>query len=87
MPGGLDEKNRLSASQSLGFNSQGGAQYSLRPCKTIVTLARTLAPVRHTREEVMTFVVVDNCIKCKFTDCVEVCPSELFLRGRKYAGH
>ena len=22
----------------------------------------------------MTFVVVDNCIKCKYTDCVEVCP-------------
>ncbi|MBU1460028.1 MAG: ferredoxin, partial [Pseudomonas alloputida] len=22
----------------------------------------------------MTFVVTDNCIKCKYTDCVEVCP-------------
>ena len=22
----------------------------------------------------MTFVVTDNCIKCKHTDCVEVCP-------------
>ncbi|HCL68398.1 MAG TPA: ferredoxin, partial [Gammaproteobacteria bacterium] len=22
----------------------------------------------------MTFVVVDNCIRCKHTDCVEVCP-------------
>ncbi|MCY4264495.1 MAG: ferredoxin, partial [Gammaproteobacteria bacterium] len=22
----------------------------------------------------MTFVVGDNCIRCKHTDCVEVCP-------------
>ena len=22
----------------------------------------------------MTFVVTENCIKCKYTDCVEVCP-------------
>ncbi|HEX8593590.1 MAG TPA: hypothetical protein VF682_09960, partial [Pseudomonas sp.] len=26
------------------------------------------------RELEMTFVVTDNCIKCKYTDCVEVCP-------------
>ena len=24
----------------------------------------------------MTFVVTENCIKCKYTDCVEVCPVE-----------
>ncbi|HEY5808262.1 MAG TPA: ferredoxin, partial [Povalibacter sp.] len=22
----------------------------------------------------MTFVVTENCVKCKYTDCVEVCP-------------
>ncbi|HVH83395.1 MAG TPA: ferredoxin, partial [Steroidobacteraceae bacterium] len=22
----------------------------------------------------MTFVVTENCIKCKYMDCVEVCP-------------
>ncbi|HEX9856869.1 MAG TPA: ferredoxin, partial [Paracoccaceae bacterium] len=22
----------------------------------------------------MTYVVTDNCIACKYTDCVEVCP-------------
>ena len=22
----------------------------------------------------MTFVVTESCIKCKYTDCVEVCP-------------
>ncbi len=29
----------------------------------------------------MTFVVVENCIKCKFTDCVEVCPVDCFHEG------
>ena len=26
----------------------------------------------------MTFVVTEACIKCKYTDCVEVCPRQLF---------
>lgn len=29
----------------------------------------------------MTFVVLDNCIRCKFTDCVEVCPVDCFHVG------
>jgi len=29
----------------------------------------------------MTFVVTENCIKCKFTDCVEVCPVDCFHEG------
>lgn len=29
----------------------------------------------------MTFVVLDNCIKCKYTDCVEVCPVDCFYEG------
>lgn len=29
----------------------------------------------------MTFVVTDNCIKCKLTDCVEVCPVDCFHEG------
>ncbi len=29
----------------------------------------------------MAFVVLDNCIKCKFTDCVEVCPVDCFYEG------
>ncbi len=29
----------------------------------------------------MTFVVGENCIKCKFTDCVEVCPVDCFYEG------
>ena len=29
----------------------------------------------------MTFVVIESCIKCKFTDCVEVCPVDCFHEG------
>jgi ferredoxin len=29
----------------------------------------------------MTHVVTDNCIKCKFMDCVEVCPVDCFYVG------
>jgi len=32
----------------------------------------------------MTFVVGDNCIKCKFTDCVEVCPVDCFHEGPNF---
>lgn len=29
----------------------------------------------------MTYVVTDMCIKCKYTDCVEVCPVDCFYEG------
>jgi ferredoxin len=29
----------------------------------------------------MTYVVTDNCIKCKYTDCVEECPTDCFYEG------
>ena len=29
----------------------------------------------------MTHVVVENCIKCKYTDCVDVCPVDCFREG------
>jgi ferredoxin len=29
----------------------------------------------------VTFVVVESCIKCKLTDCVEVCPVDCFKEG------
>lgn len=32
----------------------------------------------------MTFVVTENCIKCKYTDCVEVCPVDCFYEGPNF---
>ena len=35
-------------------------------------------------ESEMTFVVTENCIKCKYTDCVEVCPVDCFHEGPNF---
>lgn len=32
----------------------------------------------------MTHVVTDNCIQCKYTDCVAVCPVDCFLEGPNF---
>lgn len=32
----------------------------------------------------MTFVVTEPCIKCKYTDCVEVCPVDCFHEGPNF---
>ena len=32
----------------------------------------------------MAFVVSDACIKCKHTDCVEVCPVDCFYEGPNF---
>ncbi|NTF98048.1 ferredoxin FdxA [Rhizobium rhizogenes] len=32
----------------------------------------------------MTFVVTENCIKCKFQDCVEACPVNCFHEGPNF---
>jgi len=29
----------------------------------------------------MTYVVTDNCVRCKYTDCVTVCPVDCFYEG------
>ncbi len=32
----------------------------------------------------MAFVITENCIKCKFTDCVDVCPVDCFHEGPNF---
>ncbi len=32
----------------------------------------------------MTYVVLENCIKCKYMDCVDVCPVDCFHEGPNY---
>ena len=32
----------------------------------------------------MTYVVAENCIRCKYTDCVEVCPVDCFREGDNF---
>lgn len=35
-------------------------------------------------EKPMAFVVTDNCVRCKYTDCVEVCPVDCFYEGPNF---
>ncbi len=32
----------------------------------------------------MTYVVTEACIKCKYTDCVDVCPVDCFREGPNF---
>lgn len=32
----------------------------------------------------MTFVVSESCIRCKYTDCVDVCPVDCFREGENF---
>ena len=32
----------------------------------------------------MTFVVTESCIRCKHTDCVDVCPTDAFREGPNF---
>ncbi|MBK7236608.1 MAG: ferredoxin family protein [Sterolibacteriaceae bacterium] len=32
----------------------------------------------------MTFVVTETCIRCKYTDCVDVCPTDAFREGPNF---
>jgi ferredoxin len=33
------------------------------------------------RKASMTYVVTESCVKCKYTDCVDVCPVDCFREG------
>jgi len=35
----------------------------------------------NTLEAIMAYVVTESCIKCKYTDCVDVCPVDCFREG------
>ena len=32
----------------------------------------------------MTYVVAENCIRCKYSDCVNVCPVDCFREGENF---
>lgn len=32
----------------------------------------------------MTYVVTESCIRCRYTDCVEVCPTDCFHQGPNF---
>ena len=46
--------------------------------------AKLSASLHRIPEQPMPFVVTENCIKCKHTDCVEVCPVDCFHEGPNF---
>jgi ferredoxin len=60
---------------ALGFSS-----CNRFPCGTALT-ALGKSRISTVPEFWMTYVVTEACIKCKYTDCVEVCPVDCFYEG------
>ena len=64
----------------------------LQKFSILCTWAAITGRVSHTRSltvkqrnaGTMTFVVTENCIKCKYMDCVEVCPVDCFHEGPNF---
>jgi ferredoxin len=54
------------------------------PFPITIRAGRKAATTRNAREHYMTYVVTENCIKCKYTDCVEVCPVDCFHEGPNF---
>lgn len=71
----------------------GGAHDECPHCKGTHPQGRLACPFRaefrynraavhpEARLRSMPFVVTNNCIRCKYTDCVEVCPVDCFHEG------
>ena len=60
-----------------GIPSQGGADRREPEARAVLSAGSAVAAGSHA----MTFVVTDNCIRCKYMDCVEVCPVDCFYEG------
>jgi ferredoxin len=76
-----------------GRLAPGGVQ-GQSPCPPEATFARAACarvgnltyprsrPSQHfILEPLVTYVVIENCIRCKYMDCVEVCPVDCFYVG------
>ena len=49
--------------------------------REVETAETDLWDSNRTTERTMTYIVNERCIKCKYTDCVEVCPVDCFYEG------
>jgi ferredoxin len=85
----------MSARSVISFEWPNGAGCSLRLAVQDAALSRRKHEFDSRRERQlspaddqdffrMTFVVTENCIKCKYTDCVEVCPVDCFHEGPNF---
>jgi ferredoxin len=62
----------------------GTAPPVVEALKSPVAGRADLAARLTTRATVMTHVVLESCIRCKYTDCVDVCPVDCFREGPNF---
>lgn len=57
------------------------AEFRLSKCQYSLS-----TPYQHRtlKKNYMTYIVVEDCIKCKHTDCVDVCPVDCFHEGPNF---
>src|SRR5712692_7658046 len=75
----LGNWRRRPASAS-GLPSARPAMVLARACRSHMMQAPTAEP-RREESNPMTYVVNEACIRCKYMDCVEVCPVDCFYEG------
>jgi ferredoxin len=62
-----------------------GVSYSgARDFASIPALARFRVVSKFIDRTVMTHVVTESCIRCRYTDCVDVCPVDCFREGPNF---
>src|SRR5207237_8983213 len=68
--------------------SRAGTIRRLVPSAACAAVGHALAPTAASlslgRSRSMTYVVTENCITCKYLDCVEVCPVDCFYEGENF---
>jgi ferredoxin len=84
MPGGRSS----SSSARAQWRWRPAPQSSHRPDRAAIAWRapspKIVAVVRQPRAFAMTHVVLESCIRCKYTDCVDVCPVDCFREGPNF---
>ena len=84
---GRGARRRADASERFPRTLSSGRLHSLlAPRERMRSVSAARSPARralHTRRRfaAMAYIVADGCVKCKYTDCVEVCPVNCFYEG------
>jgi len=80
---GLRQGNplRFSARHALTWQKRQGLDYILA---FPTPAARAGSHPQRPWRAAMTYVVTESCIRCKYTDCVDVCPVDCFREGPNF---
>ena len=70
----------------LSSSAPGNVRCDALGCEWLLQLfmGAKLAAPQKIPDPAMPFVVTESCIKCKYTDCVEVCPVDCFHEGPNF---